>query len=804
MTFKEFLQENIVRLDGGMGTLLQKAGLPLGELPERWNITHAHVVQDIHTAYFNAGSHVVATNTFGANGLKFSETELEEIVAAAVGNAKIARERAAARHEKFIALDIGPTGKLLKPYGDLDFEEAVECFAKAVRLGVKYGVDLVLIETMGDSYETKAAVLAVKENSDLPVLVSCAYGEDGKLMTGASPEAMVVLLEGLGVDCVGINCSLGPKQMTETVERLLKVSSLPVLVKPNAGLPVTDGENTYYDVDEAAFAESLVEFVKKGATLVGGCCGTTPIYIERLTKALEGVQRIPATPKTHTCVSSYTHAVTFEKPVLIGERINPTGKKRFRQALMEQDVGYVLGEGIAQEEKGAHILDVNVGAPGIDEKEELPRYIRELQAVTALPLQIDTSDPVAMERAMRLYNGKPLVNSVNGKRESMDGVFPLVKKYGGVVVALTLDENGIPETAEGRVAIAEKIIAEAKKYGIERRDIIVDPLAMTVSADKNAANVTLKALKTIREKFGVHTSLGVSNVSFGLPAREVVNATFFALALENGLSAAIMNPNSAEMMKAYYAFLALKGLDENCGEYIRFASEVLPVITPLNGGQVCGQAQKSEGNTPLQTAIIKGLKAEAAEACERLLQDAEPLWVVQNEIVPALDKVGNAYEEKRAYLPQLLMSADAAKSAFEKIKIHILKKGGENTKKCKIVLATVKGDVHDIGKNIVGTLLENYGFEVIDLGRDVSPEKVLERTLETNAPLVGLSALMTTTLPSMEETVKLLREKAPFAKIMVGGAVLTEDYALKMGADAYAKDGMGAVRYAESIYARKP
>lgn len=800
MTFINFLQQNIVYLDGGMGTLLQRDGLPLGELPERWNLSHAERIVKIHTEYFNAGSNVVATNTFGANVLKFPENELEEIVRAAMGNAKAAKAASIGAQEKFIALDIGPTGKLLKPYGDLAFEDAVEIFAKTVRLGVKYGAELILIETMGDSYETKAALLAAKENSNLPVLVSCAYGEDGKLMTGASPEAMVAMLEGMGADAVGINCSLGPKQMRETVERLLAFASVPVLVKPNAGLPTAEGS---YDVDKEEFAAEMAEFVKKGACAVGGCCGTTPEYIQALVAATKSVQRIPAPPKTHTCVSSYTHAVTFDNPVLIGERINPTGKKRFRQALQERDIPYVLNEGIAQQEKGAQILDVNVGAPGIDEKEELPRYVCELQAVLDLPLQIDTSDPVAMERAMRLYNGKPLVNSVNGKQESMAAVFPLVKKYGGVVVALTLDENGIPETAEGRVQIAEKIVAEAAKYGIDKKDILVDPLAMTVSADKNAANVTLKALRRIKERLGAHTSLGVSNVSFGLPAREVVNAAFFALALENGLSAAIMNPNSVEMMKTYHAFFALKGLDENCGEYIRFASEILPAYTPVGGGQVCIQAQKTETATPLQTAIMKGMKGEAAEAAAALLQKTPALEIVQSEIVPALDIVGKAYEEKRAYLPQLLMSAEAAKAAFEKIKTHILKTGGESAKKCKIVLATVKGDIHDIGKNIVGTLLENYGFEVIDLGRDVPSEMVVEKALETNAPIVGLSALMTTTLPSMEETIQLLREKAPNVKIMVGGAVLTEEYAFKIGADAYAKDGMGAVRYAESVYAEK-
>ena len=799
MDFRKFLQQNTVYLDGGMGTLLQKAGLPLGELPERWNVTQAGEVQAIHAAYFNAGSHVVATNTFGANCLKFTENELEEIVRAAIENARLGAKKSHGTQEKFVALDIGPTGKLLKPYGDFEFEDAVETFAKTVRLGVKYGADLVLIETMGDSYETKAALLAVKENCDLPVLVSCAYGEDGKLMTGASPEAMVALVEGMGADAVGVNCSLGPKQMRGIVEKLLKVASVPVLVKPNAGLPVTDGKDTYYDVTEEEFALETAEFVKMGARLVGGCCGTTPAYIEKLTAKTKGISPLPITDKNRTCVSSYTHAVAFDKLLLIGERINPTGKKRFRQALAEKDVGYILNEGIVQQEKGAHILDVNVGAPDICEAEELPRYVKELQAVIDLPLQIDTSDSAAMEKAMRLYNGKPFVNSVNGKRESMAAVFPLVKKYGGVVVALTLDEKGIPDTAEDRLAIAEKIVAEAAKYGISKKDIVVDPLAMTVSADKNAATVTLTALRMIRQKLGVHTSLGVSNVSFGLPARDTVNAAFFALALENGLSAAIMNPNSVEMQKTYYAFCALKGLDENCGEYIRFATEKLPAFQTVV--QAAAQSGNIHGETPLQSAIVRGLKTEAAVACESLLGVRSAQEIVETEIVPALDTVGKAYEEKRAYLPQLLMSAEAAKAAFEQIKKN-MSQAGSSVKKCKIVLATVKGDIHDIGKNIVGTLLENYGFTVIDLGRDVPPETVLNAVQAENAPIVGLSALMTTTLPSMAETIDLLREKAPAVKILVGGAVLTEEYAAKLGADGYAKDGMGAVRYAEEIYAK--
>lgn len=799
MKIREFLQDSIVYLDGGTGTLLQEAGLSLGELPERWNFSHADEIRKIHRAYYNAGSNVVCTNTFGANRLKFSVSELDDIIRAAVENAREAKNSSNGKQEKFVALDIGPTGKLLKPYGDFDFEEAVNIFAETVKLGVKYGADLVFIETMSDSLETKAAVLAVKENSDLPVFVSCAYGADGKLMTGANPAAMVAMLEGLGVDALGVNCSVGPVQMRGVVTELLEKASVPVLVKPNAGLPIADGDRTRYDIDESAFAEYIAEFVKQGARLVGGCCGTTPAYIKAVVEATKGIQPLPVTDKNITCVSSYTHAVEFSKPVLIGERINPTGKKRFKQALIERDTGYILGEGIAQQEKGAHILDVNVGLPDIDEKTELPRYIEELQAVIDLPLQIDTSDPAAMERAMRRYNGKPLVNSVNGKRESMSAVLPLVKKYGGVVVALTLDENGIPDTADGRVEIAKKIVAEAEKYGIAKKDIIVDPLAMTVSAEKNAARTTLQALREIKTKLGVHTSLGVSNVSFGLPVREVVNAAFFALALENGLSAAILNPNSAEMLKTYYAYLALTAQDENCAEYIRFATETLPKFTPTTTA-VSSLSPQTQGETPLQTAIVKGLKELATTACEETLKTSSALNIVEREIVPALDTVGKAYEEKRAYLPQLLMSAEAAKAAFEKIRLHLLKTGEKTEKKCKIVLATVKGDIHDIGKNIVGTLLENYGFEVIDLGRDVAPEKIVAAAEETGAPLVGLSALMTTTVPSMAETIALLRARVPSVKILVGGAVLTEEYAKKIGADGYGKDGMASVRFAESLY----
>ena len=808
MNFRTYLQENLVILDGGMGTLLQKAGLAPGELPERWNLTHADEVVAIHRAYYDAGSNVVNTNTFGANSLKFSAEELDDIIRAALENARRAALESAGAQAKFVALDIGPTGKLLKPLGSFDFEDAVAVFAETVKLGVKYGADLIVIETMNDSYETKAALLAAKENSDLPVLVSCAFGEDGKLMTGASPAAMVAMLEGMGADAIGVNCSLGPRALAPVVKEYLRLASVPVLLKPNAGLPaVVDGE-TVYNVGPAEFAREVASLVHDGVRVAGGCCGTTPAYIGALTAEIraQGLIAIPVTPKGHTMVSSYTHAVTFgDDPILIGERINPTGKKRFKQALTEHDMGYILSEGIRQEEAGVDILDVNVGLPEVDEPALLTESVCELQAVTNLPLQIDTSDPVAMERALRRYNGKAMINSVSGKEESLKTVLPLVKKYGGVVVALTLDESGIPDTAEGRVQIARRILAAAEAYGIDRKDIIFDTLAMTVSAAPNAANVTLEALTRIRRELGCHTSLGVSNVSFGLPARDAVNSTFFAMALTGGLSAAIMNPHSADMMKTYHAYRALRGLDDNCGDYIRFA-QTLPVASVPSAGQGsaagAGASKNSaEGSSPLQKAIIKGLKELAASLTADLLGNTPALTVVQTEIIPALDIVGRGFEQKTTYLPQLLMAAEAAKAAFEVIKAGMTATtdSPDTSAKMPVVLATVKGDIHDIGKNIVKLLLENYGYPVTDLGRDVPPEAVVEAVVRLHAPLVGLSALMTTTVPAMEETIRTLRKDAPWCKIVVGGAVLTADYAARIGADQYAADAMETVRYAESL-----
>lgn len=788
MNIRDFIKNNIVYLDGGMGTLLQKSGLQPGELPERWNISHPEVIKEIHKSYYDSGSNIVNTNTFGANSLKFGTDELSEIIYHAVKNADEARKASLGNQEKFIALDVGPTGKLLKPLGDLDFEDAVKAFAEVISLGVKYGVDLITIETMNDSYETKAAVLAAKENSDLPIIVTNAYGENGRLMTGADPAVMAAMLEGMGVDAIGANCSLGPKQLMGVMDELLNYCSVPVAFKPNAGLPKSDGKVTYYDVDAEEFAQDIKLAVANGVRIVGGCCGTTPEYIKKVCELTRDIRPKEIEKKTYSVCTSYNKAVFFgEKPILIGERINPTGKKRFKQALLENDIGYILQEAVSQQAKGVHVLDVNVGLPGIDEAQMLTNSVCELQCVTDLPLQIDSSDPVAMESALRRYNGKAMINSVNGKEENLNAIFPLVKKYGGFVVALTLDEKGIPSTVDGRMKIARKILLTAALYGINKKDIIFDPLAMTVSADKMSAVTTLETVKKITEQLGCNTSLGVSNVSFGLPSRDLVNAAFFTTAMENGLSAAIMNPYSERMMEAYYSFNVVKGLDENCMDFINFASrqEVQPTA-------------KQESSLTLKEAIEKGLKEKASEITTAMLGNSAPLDIVNAHVIPALDNVGKRFEEKKLFLPQLLMSAEAAKASFEVIKAT-MSADGSSVKKGSIVIATVHGDIHDIGKNIVKLLLENYGYNVIDLGKNVPPETVLRAVTDNHAPLVGLSALMTTTVPAMEETVKLIKENAPWCKTVVGGAVLTQDYADKIGADKYAADAMETVRYTELV-----
>ncbi len=832
----QILGKEILFFDGGTGSVLQTQGLLPGELPELWNLTHSDKIQKLHYDYFSAGANIVKTNTFGAFKTKFEN--LSEIVTAALLNADQARKDFLQEHpdeKKFIALDIGPCGKLLKPLGDLSFDDAVTLFKTTIQTGLnvknsrnKTVVDVILIETMNDIYETKAAVIAAKEaietsfgkNSGFPIFVTNVYDENANLLTGSTPEIMCAMLESLGVSALGINCSLGPKQMEPIIRRLCGVSSIPIIANPNAGLPRVEKGKTIFDVVPKEFAKTVSGFIDMGAHIVGGCCGTTPRHIKLLVEQCKTKQIVPCQKKNITCVTSGCKYVSFgNDPVLIGERINPTGKKVFKQALRDNDINYIINEGIKQVNAGCHILDVNVGLPEIDETRMMEKVLEELQSVTDLPLQIDTTNIQTMEKALRIYNGKPLVNSVNGKQENMDAVFPLVKKYGGTVIALTIDETGIPETSEGRLKIAQKIVKEAAKYGITTKDIIFDPLTMAVSTEGNAGRVTLKALKLIQEKTGCKTSLGVSNISFGLPRRELVTSAFFALALENGLACAIMNPLSVEMMNIYKAFCVINGNDKQCLNYIEYASNLPAANSPsgtaaMGTGTSVSPAQSlttSNGTTSgvcptqgtqlseLQNAVMRGLKDNAASLTQKLLETKSSMEIIDTELIPALDKAGVEFEAKRIFLPQLLMCAEAAKSCFNVIREDLIKSGKKGKSKGRIIIATVKGDIHDIGKNIVKVLLENYSYDVFDLGKDVSPETILECAQKNNIKMVGLSALMTTTVPAMEDTIKLLKKHIPDCKICVGGAVLTQEYADMIGADFYSKDAMQTVRWANSL-----
>lgn len=761
----------ITYFDGGMGTMLN---LKAGELPELLNINDPERVYAIHKAYADAGCDIISANTFGANRFKYDN--IDEIVKSAVKNAK--------RTGKKVALDIGPTGKLLKPMGDLDFEECVDIFADVVKAG-RDEADLVLLETFGDLYEIKAAMLAVKENCDLPLVVSMIFDEKARLLTGADVRTACAVVEGLGADAIGFNCGLGPKQMIPLVEELEKHASIPILVMPNAGLPESVNGETIFNVDPDEFASYMTQIAKMGVSYLGGCCGTTPAHLKAMIEATKDIEDKVPEFKNETIVASYSKSVDLSEGAVIGERINPTGKKLMKEALRNKDMDYVLRQGITQSEAGAHILDVNMGLPEIDEKEMLCSGVYELQSVLPVPLQLDSGDAEAMEAALRLYNGKAMINSVNGKEKSMKEVFPLAKKYGGVVVCLCLDEDGIPSTAQGRIAIAKKIIKRAAEYGIDKKNLAVDALVMTISTDTNNAIETLNAVDYIRNTLGVNTVLGVSNISFGLPNREAVNTAFYTLAMSKGLSAGIINPNSRPMMNAFFSYKALAGKDESCQEYIKSAVDTEIV-------------QKTE-NLDLKTAIIKGMKEESARCAKELLENTESLVIINDYIIPALDVVGDGFEKNTIFLPQLLMSADSAKAAFDEIKAHFVMSGAEQVKGEKIIIATVEGDIHDIGKNIVKVLLQNYGFDVMDLGKDVKCEKVLEEAQKNNVKLVGLSALMTTTVPNMEKTIKLLHDNTD-AKVFVGGAVLTRDYAEMINADFYAKDAMESVRIAQEFF----
>lgn len=758
--------------DGGMGSMLN---LRPGELPEKLNISDPDRVYRVHKAYADAGADIITANTFGANRLKYDNCD--ELVKAGVALAK--------KTGKKVALDLGPTGKLLKPMGDLDFEECVSIYADVVNAG-KDDADIVLIETMGDTYEIKAAMLAAKENCDLPIFVSMIFDEKGRLLTGADVKTACAVVEGLGADVIGFNCGLGPKQMIPLVEELEKYTSTPIMVNPNAGLPESVNGETVYNVDPDEFSDLMAQIADLGVSYLGGCCGTTPAHIKALIEKTKNIPDVPPSKKNFTFVTSYSQSVELgEKSAVIGERINPTGKKLLKQALRDRDMDYILREGISQKDCGAHILDVNVGLPEIDEVEMLKSAVYELQSVLPTPLQLDSSDAVAMEQALRIYNGKPLINSTNGKEKSMHEIFPLAKKYGGVVVCLCLDENGIPETADGRIKVAKKIINTAAEYGIDKKDLIVDALAMTISTDTKNAIETLKAVDYIKHTLGVNTVLGVSNISFGLPNREAVNTAFYTLCLKAGLSAGIINPKSQSMMNAYYSYNALAGLDENCTEYIESAV-VIDAVADVS-------------NITLLDAIVKGMKEESAKCAKELLKTQNSLDIINEYIIPALDKVGDGFEKNKIFLPQLLMSADSAKAAFDEIKAHMIVNGNSQVKGEKIIIATVEGDIHDIGKNIVKVLLANYGFDVVDLGKDVKCETVLDETIKNDAKLVGLSALMTTTVPNMEKTIKLIHENTD-AKVFVGGAVLTKDYAKMINADWYAKDAMESVRIAQEFF----
>ena len=782
----EGIQNKIVILDGAMGTVLQQRGLPPGGQPELLNLTEPDLLASVYREYVAAGSRVVYANTFGANGLKLAKTghAVEEVVRAAI---TVARE-AVAGTGTLVALDVGPLGELLEPMGTLTFERAYDLFREMMEAGAGAGADLIAIETMTDLYETKAALLAAKEATSLPVLVTMSFEADGRTFTGCTVASMAHTLEGLGADAIGLNCSLGPDKLAPLLKELCEHTHLPVVAKPNAGLP--DPVDGHYDMGPEEFTRALLPCVEAGVSIVGGCCGTSPDYIRALSAALAGKQPGRRCYGETGFVCSAVIPVPLTGVRVIGERINPTGKKRFQQALLEEDLDYILDVAVQQEDAGADILDVNVGYPGVDEVDMLPKVVKKLQSAVSLPLQLDSSNPDALEAGLRVYNGKAAVNSVNGEQEVLDRVLPIVKKYGAAVVGLTLDKGGIPQTAEERVAIARRILNAALSYGIPKEDVWIDCLTLTVSAQQEQARETLKAVRMVREELGLQVVLGVSNISFGLPNRTLVTQNFLIQAMGAGLTLPIINPNQKEMMDAVSAFRVLSGEDAGCRDYVaRFAGEP-PAAKPAAAGN---------SDMTLDDAILRGLKADAGRLAAEALQTESELSLVENHLIPALDRVGEDYERGKVFLPQLLSAAQAAQAVFEVIRTSIAAKGGAPVKKGKLVVATVQGDIHDIGKNIVKTVLENYGYEVLDLGRDVPPETVLQTVREQGVRLVGLSALMTTTLPAMEKTVRLLGTLEQPPTVFVGGAVVTPEYAAQVGADHYAADARQSVEIARKV-----
>ena len=802
MDFTEALHTRRLFCDGATGTMLQQLGLKPGELPELWNLSHPEKVRAVHRAYIHAGADMVKSNTFGANALKYGaahhQPEVEELVRIGVENARAAFTEEG--REGFVGLNLGPTGKLLQPFGDLPFEEAVSLYAQEVRAGAAAGADFILIETMSDSYEAKAAILAAKENSDLPIVCTFTFDQDGKLLNGADVTTALVMAEALGAAAVGFNCGQGPDTLVKLIPQALKAVNIPLIANPNAGLPVQENGRTVYHLTPEAYVDYMIPFARAGVSILGGCCGTTPKHIEAMIRACRDIPLPPPRTGAPCAIAGYGSAVGFEDmPVIIGERINPTGKPRLKAALKAQNLDYVCQLALEQLDKGAQVLDVNVGVPGVDEPALIAKTVQTLQSITSVPLQIDTSNIEAMERALRIYNGRPLLNSVNGKAENLAQVLPLAKKYGAALVGLCLDENGIAETAEGRLSVADKIVAEAGKAGIEKRALFIDRLALTISTGRDNALIDLAVIRRLKAR-DIKTIMGVSNISFGLPSRDAVNSAFFALAMDAGLAAGIINPNSGPMMQAYIAYGALSGRDEGCKRYVEYFADAPQTVQESRSRSSAKPAAGAQQDYPLDEAVIRGLPGQVEKDVRALLDAGKPALDIINEfMIPALNVVGERFEQKKLFLPQLLVSADAAKAGFEILK-QAIATGAETEKGEPIIICTVKGDIHDIGKNIVKVLLENYGYQVIDLGRDVPPEAVVKAAQQYDARIVGLSALMTTTVPAMEETIRQLRQAVPGCRVIVGGAVLTEEYARTIGADYYAANAVETVSYAKQVF----
>ena len=792
MDFKKYLgKKEFILLDGAMGTFIQKSKVEYDSVPETLNILHPDLIASFHKKYIEAGADIIYANTFGANSYKLKDSgySADDIISAGIKNAKSAAEGT----NTLVALDIGPIGQLLEPAGSMLFDEAYDYFKEEIIAGSE--ADIIVFETMTDLYELKAAVLAAKENSNKPIIATMTFERNGRTFTGVSPACAAVTLEGLGVDAIGVNCSLGPDELEPVIAEMSKYTNLPLVIKANAGLP--DPNSNEYDIMPDKFAKCVCSLLKYGIKIIGGCCGTTPEYIKNIKKSVADKKYLPQKKNAGTTVCSASTVVEINGPRIIGERINPTGKKLFKQALVDNNVDYILTQALNQVSGGAEILDVNVGHPEIDEKKMMVRVIKAIQGVCDAPLQIDSTKPEVLEAGLRYYNGKPIVNSVNGEEKSLREVLPLVKKYGASVVGLTLDENGIPKTAEGRFEIAKRIVERAEAVGIDRNDVYIDCLTLTVSAEQEACRETLNALHKVKTELGCKTCLGVSNISFGLPNRELVNRTFLTMALEEGLDLPIINPNIESMSGAVRAYRVLAGIDKNSIEFINEYNDCAPAVN----------VPKAESDIDIFTAVYSGLKSEGAAITERLLETTDAMQIVNEMLIPALDRVGEDFEKNKIFLPQLIQSANTTQECFEVIKKHISKTSGSPVSKGKIILATVKGDIHDIGKNIVKVLLDNYGYTVVDLGRDVDPHLIVDTAVEQNIKMIGLSALMTTTLKSMEDTIKLVRERKELQNpdgtskciVFVGGAVLTKDYAMKIGADYYCKDAKESVDTAKIV-----